>query len=129
VVLIVPECAATLSWRTSRPWRACPSFERFCLDQLSELSAAAPFDRPLPKVGPNDPVQIQYTSGTTGFPKGAVLRHMGVVNNAALWADRVGIPDGSVMLSPMPLFHTGGCVISYRRARRLTEYSPAFDPA
>ena len=59
----------------------------------------------------DDPVQIQYTSGTTGFPKGAVLRHRSVVNNARLWADRVQIPDGAVWLSPMPLFHTGGCVM------------------
>ena len=49
----------------------------------------------LPAVGADDPAQIQYTSGTTGFPKGAVLRHGGIVNNARLWADRVEIPDGA----------------------------------
>ena len=77
-------------------------------------------------------MQIQYTSGTTGFPKGAVLRHMGVVNNAALWAERVGIPDGASFLTPMPLFHTGGCVISVLGAlgrRGTLVLMPGFDPA
>ncbi len=102
------------------------------LDQLGELAAAAPSDQPLPEVGPNDPVQIQYTSGTTGFPKGAVLRHMGVVNNAVLWAERVGIPDGAAFLTPMPLFHTGGCVVSVLGAlgsRGTLVLMPGFDPA
>jgi fatty-acyl-CoA synthase len=84
------------------------------LDHLGELLDAAPEDgtSALPEVGPDDPVQVQYTSGTTGFPKGAVLRHGSVVNNAMLWVDRVGIPEGVVWLTPMPLFHTGGCVMA-----------------
>src|SRR6478672_5831909 len=40
----------------------------------------------LPDVGPEDPAQIQYTSGTTGFPKGALLRHGALTDNAALFA-------------------------------------------
>ena len=83
------------------------------LDQLDELVSGPAVDDSidLPEVHADDPVQIQYTSGTTGFPKGAVLRHGSVLNNAMLWADRVGIPDGAVWVSPMPLFHTGGCVM------------------
>jgi acyl-CoA synthetase (AMP-forming)/AMP-acid ligase II len=66
----------------------------------------------LPDVDPRDAAQIQYTSGTTGRPKGAVLHHRGIVNNARLCADRLALAPGNVQLSPMPLFHTAGCVVS-----------------
>jgi acyl-CoA synthetase (AMP-forming)/AMP-acid ligase II len=100
------------------------------LDQLDELMAAAE-ERPLPTVGPDDPVQLQYTSGTTGFPKGVVLRHRSVVDNAMLWIDRVQVPDGATMMTPMPLFHTGGCVMSVLGAldrRSPLVLPPGFDP-
>ena len=65
----------------------------------------------LPDVKPNDPVMIQYTSGTTGFPKGALLHHRGLVNNGAHTLERMGVAEGSVYITTMPLFHTGGCVV------------------
>ena len=102
----------------------------FRLDHLDELTTGAP-DVTLPTVDTNDPAQIQYTSGTTGFPKGVMLRHGAIVNNARLWVDRVGVPDGVGMLMPMPLFHTAGCVMGVlgaldRRARFVA--LPMFDP-
>ncbi len=63
----------------------------------------------LPEVAPGDAAQIQYTSGTTGFPKGAVLGHRGLVNNARFYAGRCGTTSGSVWINPMPMFHTAGC--------------------
>jgi acyl-CoA synthetase (AMP-forming)/AMP-acid ligase II len=66
----------------------------------------------LPEVSQHAPAQIQYTSGTTGFPKGAVLHHRGIVNNARLYTARLGLGPGDVLLSAMPLFHTAGCVMS-----------------
>lgn len=64
----------------------------------------------LPMVSPEDPAQIQYTSGTTGFPKGAMLRHVSIVNNARLQGERMRVTTDDVVLNYMPLFHTGGCV-------------------
>ena len=65
----------------------------------------------LPQVDPRDPVQIQYTSGTTGFPKGVVLHHHGITNNARHFFARVGGLECETVLSIMPLFHTAGCGI------------------
>ncbi len=63
-------------------------------------------------VQPRDPVQIQYTSGTTGFPKGAILHHYGILNNAMLFARRWGLHQSDRYCNPMPFFHTAGCVIA-----------------
>lgn len=65
----------------------------------------------LPDVQPGDAAQIQYTSGTTGFPKGAVLSHRGLVNNARFYAGRADIHQDSVCANFMPLFHTAGCAM------------------
>jgi fatty-acyl-CoA synthase len=88
-------------------------------------------DRALSAVSPGAPAQIQYTSGTTGFPKGAVLHHRGIVNNARLYTARLGVGPGSVQLSAMPLFHTAGCVMSVLGAvvtRGTLVLPPYFDP-
>jgi len=107
-----------------RKWRGNPMLAsldavRGDLEQLREvvlfedwddvLAAAGPVA--LPEVGPNDPAQIQYTSGTTGFPKGALLRHGSLTDNAALFAAEAEIGPGDVYVNPMPMFHTAGCVM------------------
>lgn len=65
----------------------------------------------LPQVLPHDITQIQYTSGTTGFPKGALLHHHGLVQNARDVAARIGLKAGDTFVNHMPLFHTTGCAI------------------
>ncbi|MFC9976058.1 AMP-binding protein [Spirillospora sp. NPDC127200] len=77
---------------------------------LDELAAVEP--GPLPGVDPGAPAQIQYTSGTTGFPKGALLHHRGLVTNASLVAERAGFAEGGVWATALPLFHTAGCGLS-----------------
>ena len=79
------------------------------LDDRLALLAGEGLGPKLPIVSPDDPVQIQYTSGTTGFPKGVVLRHRGLTNSARLFAARAGFEEGGTTLNFMPLFHTAGC--------------------
>jgi fatty-acyl-CoA synthase len=90
----------------------CPELrEIICFDDWPAFIAAGDDESiVLPAVKPTDPVMIQYTSGTTGFPKGALLHHRGLANNGADTADRMGIAPGCVYITTMPLFHTGGCV-------------------
>jgi len=75
---------------------------------LCRIEGEAPV---LPDVAPHDPVQIQYTSGTTGFPKGAVLTHRNLTNNARLYGVRAESTPQSVWPVFMPLFHTVGCAM------------------
>ncbi|MDN5873122.1 MAG: AMP-binding protein, partial [Sinobacteraceae bacterium] len=65
---------------------------------------------PLPEVDPYSAAQIQYTSGTTGEPKGALLHHMGLVTNAFYVQARAHHGPG-VLINPMPLFHASGSAI------------------
>lgn len=69
-----------------------------------EVVAAAPAD-------PDRPVMLQYTSGTTGNPKGVLLRHRSLVNVARFTMEYVDMPAGAVTVNPLPMFHTAACVI------------------
>ncbi|MEQ9317017.1 MAG: AMP-binding protein [Henriciella sp.] len=81
---------------------------------------------------PRDPVQIQYTSGTTGFPKGALLHHHGLVLNGMETMKRAGGAPGMKFVHNMPLFHTTGCAILVLGGLGLGMemlLAPMFDPA
>jgi fatty-acyl-CoA synthase len=79
------------------------------LDDLRALAAeAAP--RVLPSPAPSDLFLIQFTSGTTGQAKGAVLSHQSVVNGAWLRAAASGADETDVWVNPSPLNHMGGAV-------------------
>src|SRR5258708_1558844 len=68
---------------------------------------------PLPgrQVLPGDPVNIQYTSGTTGSPKGVLLTHRNLVNNAYLCGRNLNVTFHDRLCSPVPLYHCFGCVM------------------
>ncbi|MFF7647177.1 AMP-binding protein [Streptomyces canus] len=68
--------------------------------------------RPLPSVDPDSPVMLQYTSGTTGVPKGVLLRHRSLVNVAKLTMESAQAEQHSVCVNPLPMFHTAGCVVA-----------------
>jgi len=85
----------------------------------------------LPVVDPSDLVQVQYTSGTTGFPKGAMLHHMGLVNEATFVAERADFADGDVYVNAMPMYHIGGGAVTSFGAwakRGTFVLLPGFDP-
>jgi fatty-acyl-CoA synthase len=73
------------------------------LDALREREATLDFD---------DAINIQYTSGTTGFPKGATLSHHNLVNNGRLIADAMRFDHNDRLCIPVPLYHCFGQVLA-----------------
>ncbi|MBK6660092.1 MAG: AMP-binding protein [Proteobacteria bacterium] len=81
-----------------------------CLDDLADFVAAHDQGAVLPAVDPRQPCMIQYTSGTTGQPKGALLNHYSVTNNSRIMALVKALDASTINLAVAPLFHTAGCV-------------------
>jgi fatty-acyl-CoA synthase len=77
-----------------------------------EWSALLDADGKLPdRVSAGDVANIQYTSGTTGLPKGVMLTHHNVVNNGQFLAQGFHYTEQDSIVVPVPLFHCFGCVI------------------
>ena len=86
---------------------------------------------PETNVTANDVTNIQYTSGTTGSPKGVLLTHRNVVNNALIIASGLKISEQDKICAPVPLYHCFGCVggtlISVVTGAALILPAPVFD--
>jgi acyl-CoA synthetase (AMP-forming)/AMP-acid ligase II len=80
--------------------------------EAGRTATAGAVERRRRAVTPDHTSQIQFTSGTTGFPKGAELRHGALTDNARLFADRARFHLGGRHCNPMPFFHCGGCVMA-----------------
>ena len=76
--------------------------DRISADQLAERQAQQQFD---------DPINIQYTSGTTGYPKGATLSHHNILNNGYFVAEIMNFTDQDRLVIPVPLYHCFGMVM------------------
>lgn len=96
-------------------------------------SLAAPTDFALPEIElhRDECINMQYTSGTTGFPKGVMLSHHNIVRNAFDISTRLGMTAADSLCLQVPLFHCFGCVIgvlgAYTQAAQivaLTEFDP-----
>jgi fatty-acyl-CoA synthase len=117
-----------------------PSLERrifFGTDAWDEL-AGTPLDRDavaaqMAQLDFDDPINIQYTSGTTGFPKGATLTHHNILNNGFFVADLLRYTEADRVCVPVPLYHCFGMVMGNLGATShgSTIVYPAetFDPA
>ncbi|WP_227394838.1 AMP-binding protein [Jeotgalibacillus aurantiacus] len=84
-------------------WREFQQFAQQVTDEELESSLAA--------LDPEDVINIQYTSGTTGFPKGVMLTHHNIVNNAQLIGDFMKLTTEDRVCIPVPFFHCFGCVL------------------
>ena len=71
-------------------------------DSLEERAASLQFD---------EPINIQYTSGTTGFPKGATLSHHNILNNAFFTTEALGFTEVDRLCVPVPFYHCFGMVL------------------
>ena len=60
---------------------------------------------------PDDPINIQYTSGTTGNPKGAMLTHHNLVSNGLYVGDAIELTENDRLCVPVPFYHCFGCVM------------------
>ncbi|BDG43227.1 AMP-binding protein [Saccharococcus caldoxylosilyticus] len=69
-------------------------------------------DERMNSLDPHDVINMQYTSGTTGFPKGVMLTHYNIVNNAYNVAQCMKLTKSDRLCIPVPFFHCFGCVMS-----------------
>ena len=89
---------------------------------------------PLPDLGlsPDDPINIQYTSGTTGFPKGATLSHRNILGNGFLVGQGCGYTEADRICVPVPFYHCFGMVMgnlaALTHAACVVIPAPSFDP-
>ncbi len=84
-------------------------------EEMMARSIEVPLSRVLrmeAEVQPTDVCNMQYTSGTTGFPKGVMLTHYNVINNGKCIGDRMGLSTADRMMIQVPMFHCFGMVLS-----------------
>ncbi|MDI6742258.1 MAG: AMP-binding protein [Smithella sp.] len=80
--------------------------------KMGEAITDKQLDDRLNSLDDSDVINMQYTSGTTGFPKGVMLTHHNIVNNARMVGDVMGMTEKDSLLIQVPLFHCFGCVMS-----------------
>ncbi|GAA3830286.1 AMP-binding protein [Nocardioides panacisoli] len=120
----------------------CPGLERVvyvdtddwaALVAAGQEQAADVVDRRSHDLGPGDPINIQYTSGTTGFPKGATLSHRNILNNGYFVTELIGFTEEDRLCIPVPFYHCFGMVMANlgcsTHGATMVIPAPGFDPA
>ncbi|ALV45573.1 AMP-binding protein [Arthrobacter alpinus] len=124
---IQPECPAltAASYIGTSSWDELVAGGEALPANAVELAMAA--------LDPNDPINIQYTSGTTGYPKGATLSHRNILNNGYFVTETIGFTEQDRLCVPVPFYHCFGMVMGNLGATThgaaLVIPAPSFDAA
>lgn len=126
---VLPELRGVVSLADQPPagfmsWRELGALsESVAVDDLKQRQAG---------LKPDDPINIQYTSGTTGFPKGATLSHRNILNNGYMVAESMGFTERDRLVIPVPLYHCFGMVMGnlgcMTHGSTMIYPAPGFDP-
>jgi fatty-acyl-CoA synthase len=79
--------------------------------QMGEEVSDEALDQRIAELQPDDVINMQYTSGTTGFPKGVMLSHSNIINNGYNIANCMKLTKNDRLCIPVPFFHCFGCVL------------------
>ncbi|WP_433732969.1 AMP-binding protein [Nocardia sp. CA-129566] len=118
---------------------ACPGLEQVLVLGTPEWDAVARTDIDAERLAAiaatlsmDDPINIQYTSGTTGFPKGATLSHHNILNNGYFVGELCGYTEQDRICVPVPFYHCFGMVMgnlaSTSHGAAVVIPAPSFDP-
>ncbi len=124
-----PELRGVVSLALSPP----PGFMAWhALQALAEVVSGEALAARQAQLRCDDPINIQYTSGTTGFPKGATLSHSNILNNGYMVGESLGLTEHDRLVVPVPLYHCFGMVMAnlgcMTHGSALIYPSDAFDP-
>ncbi|MGW0941363.1 AMP-binding protein [Streptomyces sp. NPDC002623] len=106
-------------------------------EALLARGTGTPATHPTPEARPeelscDDPINIQYTSGTTGFPKGATLSHHNILNNGYFVGESIAYSEQDRICIPVPFYHCFGMVMGNLAATShgacMVIPAPSFDP-
>ena len=96
------------------------------------VTLAEVLDYSLADLSPDDPINIQYTSGTTGYPKGATLSHRNILNNGYLTTELINFTHEDRLCIPVPFYHCFGMVMGNlgcaSHGATMVIPAPGFDP-
>ena len=119
----------------------CPTLQRVVYLDTDDWADAGGRRRALPEgalaermatLAPEDPINIQYTSGTTGRPKGATLSHRNILNNGYLVTELIDFTEQDRLCIPVPFYHCFGMVMANlgctSHGTTMVIPAPGFDP-
>ena len=100
--------------------------------ERADATTAAELEQRSAALAPTDPINIQYTSGTTGFPKGATLSHRNLLNNGYFLGEGFRYTEADRVCIPVPFYHCFGMVIGnlacVTHGTAIVLPAPAFEP-